>query len=176
VYTRTSTYFDWISSIVPGLQAFGENNVEQTPKTQEVLVQIRKSNAQGFAIESNNGGAPRQNVYLWTANAGDVNQQWIETDRGNGLYSYRKNGTNFCIDGDNGGANRQNVYLWSCDTTNQNQLWRKAPAGNGTFRLIKSNATGFALDGGNGGARNQNVKIFDSSNPSQNLNWIITPL
>ena len=176
VYTRTSTYFNWISSIVPGLQPFGENDSQPPAPSNDVLVQIRKSNATGFAIESNSGGAPRQNVFLWSANASDVNQQWVEIERGDGFYSYRKNGTSFCIDGDNGGANRQNVYLWACSDNNLNQHWRKVAAGNGTFRLIKRNSTGFTLDGGNGGARNQNVQLFDSSNPSQNLNWIITPL
>ena len=175
VYTRASTYFDWISSIVPGLQAFDEDNETVEPED-NILVQIRKSNATAFAVESSPGGTSGQNVFLWTANANNVNQQWVEINRGDGFYSYQKNGTDFCMDGNNGGSNRQNVQLEACNSSNQNQLWQKISVGDGAVRLIKRNAGGFALDGGNGGARGQNVRIFDSSNPSQNLNWIVTRL
>jgi len=134
VYTRTATYFNWISSFVPGLQAFGDNQTEQSGG--EVLVHLRKSNATNFAIESNAGGAPQQNVFLWTADTSDINQQWVEIDRGDGFYSYRKNGTDFCMDGNNGGANRQNVHLWPCSNSNLNQAWQKVSVGDGAFRLI----------------------------------------
>jgi len=134
-------------------------NPEPTPTpvndngTSDTLVQIRKRNASRFAVASSSGGSNRQNVFLSASNAGDRNQQWVEIDRGDGFYSYRKNGTNHCIDGNNGGANRQNVHLWTCSAGNLNQSWRKVPAGGGTFRLIKRNAQGFTLDGGGGASQ-----------------------
>ncbi|WP_299211862.1 RICIN domain-containing protein [uncultured Aquimarina sp.] len=140
------------------------------------LVHIQKRNASDFAIDGNQGVADGQNVYLWSANPNNVNQQWIEIDRGNGYYSYQKVGTNHCIDGNHGGATRQNVYLWTCNENNQNQQWQKVNVGGGAFKLIKRNASGFALDGGSGGSDSQNIALWDSSSNSQNLHWIITPI
>ena len=140
------------------------------------IVHITKRNATGFAIDGDNGAANEQNVYLWSENENNINQQWIEIDRGNGFYTYQKMGTNFAIDGDNGGAQGQNVYLFSINENNQNQHWRKVPVGGGAFQLIKRNAPNFALDGGNGGARAQNINLSDASSTSQNLHWIITPI
>lgn len=140
------------------------------------IVHITKRNAPNFAIDGMGGGANGQNVYLWSANENNNNQQWIEIDRGNGYYSYQKVGTNYCIDGNNQGANRQNVYLWSCGENNQNQQWQKVAIGGGAYKLIKRNAPGYALDGGSNGANGQNIQLYDASNTSQNLQWIITPI
>ena len=137
------------------------------------VVQIIKRNAQGFAVDGGNGAANRQNIELETANPNNINQRWIEIDRGNGFFSYQKQGTNHCMDGNNGGANRQTVYLWVCSDNNQNQHWQKVDVGSGFVQLRKRNATGFTLNGGSGGSRGQDVSIFDSSNPSQNLHWRI---
>jgi len=137
-------------------------------------VQIRQRSSSNHALATNNGGTFGQNVFLFTENGNDVNQQWIETDRGNNLFTYRKNGTNFCLDGGNGGANRQNLYLWGCDSSNGNQLWLKESIGGSTFQLIKSNAQNFAIDGGDNAENRQNVQIFDrNANANQNLQWII---
>ncbi|WP_299313683.1 RICIN domain-containing protein [uncultured Aquimarina sp.] len=140
------------------------------------LVHIVKRNATGFAIDGNKSGADGQNVYLWSANPNNANQQWIEIDRGNGYYSYQKKGTNFCMDGNRDGATGQNVYLWTCSENNPNQHWQKVDVGGGAFKLIKRNAPGFALDGGSGGSDSQNIALWDSSNTSQNLHWNITPI
>jgi G8 domain/Secretion system C-terminal sorting domain/Ricin-type beta-trefoil lectin domain-like/Bacterial Ig domain len=139
-----------------------------------VVVQIIKRNAPAYAIDGNNGGANEQNVYLWSGSATNVNQQWIEIDRGNGYYSYKKMNTTYCIDGNNGGAIDQNVYLYTCDDTNENQHWKKVDMGSGYFRLEKRNAPGFSIDGGSGGADGQNVKLFTSDNTNQNLQWSFT--
>ena len=177
VYARTSTQFSWINSVVGSLQAFdGDDPTEQENGEAEVLVQIRKRNAPDFAVESTGGGADGQNIFLWSSNPGDVNQQWVEIDRGNGFFSYQKSGTNFCMDGGNGGGFRQNVFLFTCGSDNFNQSWQKESVDGGAFRLIKRNAPGFVLDGGNGGSRGQNVQLFGAANPSQNLQWFITPL
>ncbi len=138
------------------------------------VVTLKKGNATGFSIDGNNGGANGQNVYLWSTNRNNINQQWIEINRGNGFYSYQKNNTNFCLDGGNGGANRQNVYLWTCSNNNQNQHWRKVNLGNGRVRLEKRNAPGFSIDGGNGGANGQNLYLWSSSNGNQNQHWELT--
>ena len=76
------------------------------------IVHLTKRNASGFAIDAP-GANPSNgdNVYLWSANQNNANQRWIEIDRGNGYYSYQKEGTNYCIDGNGGGAEGQNVYL-----------------------------------------------------------------
>ena len=176
VYARTSTQFNWINSVVGSLQAFdGDDQTEQPAENGAgVVVHISKRNASNFAIEGAAGNG--QNIFLGSSNPGDVDQQWVEIDRGNGFYSYQRNGTNFCMDGGNGGASRQNVSLSTCASANFNQTWQKESVGSGAFRLVKSNASGFVVDGGNRGANGQNVRLFDGSSPSQNLQWFITPL
>lgn len=143
------------------------------PTPESNVVQLVKRNATGFAVDGMDGAANGQNVHLWSTNRNNTNQRWIEIDRGNGFYSYQKQGTSHCLDGNNGGADRQNVHLWICGVNNQNQHWEKVDVGSGFVQLRKRNARGFALDGGSGGARGQNVQIFDSSNTSQNLHWRI---
>jgi len=140
------------------------------------LVTMKKGNATNFGIDGNNGGGNGQNVYLWSANNGNVNQQWAEINRGNGYFSYRKNNTNFCLDGGNGGGNGQNVYLWTCSNGNQNQHWRKVNVGNGRFRLEKRNAPAFSIDGNNGGGNGQNLYLWASSNGNTNQHWLFNSL
>ncbi|WP_299180086.1 T9SS type A sorting domain-containing protein [uncultured Aquimarina sp.] len=150
---------------------------EVNTNTSSSVVHITKRNAPGYAID-----APGKNpsngdqVYLWSTNPNNPNQQWIEIDRGNGYYSYQKIGADYCIDGMDGGTNRQDVYLWNCSDNNWNQQWQKVAVGGGAYKLIKRNESGFAINGGSNGADGQNVNLFDSSNTSQNLQWIITPI
>ena len=146
------------------------------PNPDSNVVQLVKRNATGFAVDGMDGAANRQNVQLAAINPNDINQRWIEIDRGNGFYSYQKQGTGHCLDGNNGGANRQNVHLWICGANNLNQHWQKVNVGSGFVQLRKRNALGFTLNGGSGGSQGQNVSIFDSSNPSQNLHWRIDRL
>lgn len=135
------------------------------------VVHITKRSGQDYAIDGNQGAANGQSVYLWNQSTNNVNQRWIEINRGGGYYSYQKQGTDHCLDGGNGGANRQDVYLWSCSGTNQNQQWFKSSTDSGFVKLIKRNSSGFALDGGTGGSNGQNVNLYDSSNSSHNLQW-----
>ena len=151
-------------------------NVGEESTADSPLVHIRKRNAPTFAVDGNIGGADGQNVYLWSADPENVNQQWLEIDRGQGYYTYQKNDTNFCLDSDAGGANKQNVYLNTCDENDQNQHWQKVEVDDGAFKLIKRSAPGFALDGGNRGADAQNVNLYNSANTSQNLHWFIAPV
>jgi len=137
------------------------------------VVHIRKRNDLDFAIDGGRGAANNQNLYLWSQNSNNVNQQWIELDHGNGFYSYQKMGTNHCIDGGNGGALEQNVRLWECDCQDQNQQWKKENVGSGFIKLIKRNAATFAIDGSDGGARGQNIDMWTAASSSQNLHWLI---
>ncbi|WP_405206625.1 RICIN domain-containing protein [Aquimarina sp. LLG6339-5] len=167
----------FMSSSLDGTwESFSITEITPNNNGSSTIVHITKRNATGFAVDGMGGGADGQNVYLWSANQNNVNQQWIEIDRGNGYYSYQKIGTDYCIDGNNQGANRQNVYLWSCAENNQNQHWKKVSVGGGAYKLIKRNAPGYALDGGSNGANAQNIQLYDASNTSQNLQWIITPI
>ncbi|WP_159090645.1 RICIN domain-containing protein [Aquimarina aquimarini] len=135
------------------------------------IVRMIKRNAPGFALDGGNGGANAQNVYLWSNNGSNVNQQWIEVDQGSGFYSYVKKGTNFAMDGGNGGANRQNLYLWRYNKNNFNQHWKKVNVGGGHFRLEKRNAPGFSIDGNGGGGNGQNTYLWSSNNNNQNQHW-----
>jgi len=143
--------------------------------TSDKVVQIRKRNASGFALDGGNGASNGQNVYLWSQNQNNINQQWVEINRGGGYYTYRKQDTNHCIDGGNGGSNNQNVYIWTCNSNNQNQHWQKVDMGGGHYKLVKRNAP-YAMDGGNGGSKGQNVKLWDSSSNHQNLQWQISEI
>lgn len=135
------------------------------------VVNMQKTNTD-FSIDGNGGAVPRQQVYLWNTNEDNVNQQWLEIDRGDGFYSYQKNNTGMCLDGGNGGARRQAVILWPCGSSNQNQHWRKVSTNGGTFRLEKRNASGFSIDGDGGAARRQQLYLWDSSNSNVNQQWV----
>ena len=141
-----------------------------------IPVHIRKRNAPNFAMDGGIGGDDGQNLKLWSGDTGNDSQLWVEIDRGNGYYSYRKKGTNYCIDGGNNGANGQNAYLWTCSANNQNQQWEKAGVGGDAFKLIKRNSPQYALNGGSGGANDQNIELGLSSSNSQDLHWIINPI
>ena len=172
-YTPNETRTVYYDNITWYNGANGYNIVNPNPST---VVHIRKRNATNFAIDGNQGGKDGQNVYLWSSNTSNQNQQWVEINRDGGFYTYQKAGTNYCIDGGKGGANRQNVYLWTCSANNQNQHWRKVSVGGGAFRLEKRNAPAYSLDGGSGGADAQNVGLYSSFVNSQNLHWLITPI
>lgn len=137
----------------------------------EKIVHLTKSNATGFAVDGGNGGANGQAIYLFARNTNNVNQKWIEIDRGGGFYSYKKLNTNYCMDGGNGGANAQAVVCWTCDAANQNQQWQKISTGGTNYRLQKRNSSGFSIDGGNGGANSQPLYLWASSSSNQNQQW-----
>ncbi|MEM7674363.1 MAG: RICIN domain-containing protein, partial [Myxococcota bacterium] len=108
-----------------------------------------------FAVDGNGGAIQGQQIYLWNTNLDNLNQNWVQLNRGGGYYSYRKENTNLCLDGGNGAARGQPVILWPCSTNNQNQHWRKVKVFNGTeiYRMEKRNAPGFSIDGGGRGSR-----------------------
>ncbi|MGJ8638236.1 MAG: discoidin domain-containing protein [Opitutaceae bacterium] len=140
--------------------------------TSSNIVTMRKRNSSGYGLDGGNGAADGQNVYLWSQNSNNVNQQWEEIDRGNGYYSYQKAGTNYSLDGGNGGGNGQNLYLWNTSATNYNQQWKKVQISGNIYLLQKRNASGYSLDGGNGGANGQNVYLWGTNTGNQNQHWI----
>jgi hypothetical protein len=144
-----------------------------TEVSEDSIVQIRKRNALDYCLNGGSGGADGQNVSLWTYISDHVNLSWEEIDRGDGYYSYQKEGTNYSLDGGNGGANQQTVYLWTTDDSNYNQQWKKVDMGDGYVQLQKRNATGYAINGGSDGANSQDVNLYDSSSASYNLQWLI---
>lgn len=135
------------------------------------IVQMLKRNADSFALDGNNNGADGQDVYLYSEDAENVNQQWLEVDLGDGYYTYQKLNTEYCLDGGNGGEDRQNLYLWSCSDSNQNQHWLKVDLGDGYYRLEKRNASGYSIDGNNGGEDRQSAYLWSSDDNNQNQQW-----
>jgi len=63
---------------------------------------LRKRNKREFAIDGGGGGSNGQNVKLWASNTNNVNQKWVQINRGNGFFSFKKANTNFCLDGGGG--------------------------------------------------------------------------
>ncbi len=138
------------------------------------IIHMRKRNASSFAIDGNHDGDNAQNIYLWSQNSSNENQQWIEINRGDGYYSYQKANTNYCIDGDKGGENMQNVYLWLCTSANENQQWRKVNSGSGYHRLEKRNAPNYSIDGNWNGENGQNIYLYSSGSHNLNQQWLFT--
>ena len=183
---NTSSYSPEVNNFAhPGLGTFAfvptpSGNEENSGPISEgegdpKVIHITKRNADDFAIDGNFGAANRQSIYLWSENKNNVNQQWVEINRGGGYYSYQKNGTNHCIDGNNGGANGQAVYLYRCTENNQNQHWQKITTSGSTYRLQKRNSPSYSLDGGNDGENGQPLYLWESNNNNQNQQWFISP-
>jgi len=138
------------------------------------VVTMRKRNAMGYALDGNNGGANNRRIYLWNYSSSNVNQQWVEIDRGGGFYSYQKKNTDYCIDGSNGGARRNPVKLYRCQTNNQNQHFKKVSMGSGYYRLQKRNASGYSIDGKGGGSPGQEAHMWTNNNNNYNQHWFFT--
>ena len=134
------------------------------------VVRLQKRNTQ-FSFDGRNGAQVGVQSHLWNTDASNVNQQWVEIDRGNGYYSYQKQGTNVCIDGGNGGARRQPVIMFTCNDTNRNQHWLKVGTAGNSYRLEKRNAPGYSIDGNNGAARRQVIYLWDSNSNNINQQW-----
>ena len=151
--------------------SIAEISFEVPEDPESTLVHIIKRNAPDFALD---GDATDQEVYLWSADMDNVNQQWLEIDRGDGYYSYQKYDTDFCMDAGSSGAIGQDVYLDYCVDNDQNQHWQKVDVGDDAFKLVKRNASGFAAGAGEGGADGQNVSLYNAADTDEDLHWIIT--
>ena len=175
-----NTALDEQSDCCPGRVDQGDSGCQSKgPKWETAvalgrIVNLRKRNSSGFAIDGNHNGANGQNVYLWAFNSNNDNQKWVEIDRGGGFYSYQKFKTSYSLDGGRDGSNGQNLYLWTTSSSNRNQHWRKVSKGSNNFQLQKRNAQGFSIDGNHNGGNGQNVYLWGSSSNNQNQQWRIT--
>ena len=134
-------------------------------------VVMQKQNTD-FSIDGNhNASQDGLQVYLWSTDVDNVNQQWVEISRGDDYYSYQKQGTSLCIDGGNNGANLQSVILLTCNDTNQNQHWKKVSTGGDSYRLEKRNAPRFSIDGNHGAENRQGLYLWASNNSNVNQQW-----
>lgn len=148
------------------------------------IVHIRKHRDQAYALDGNHGGAPRQSVYLWSQNSGNINQKWQmhTTASLNGIpfnVMFRKLNTKYCIDGGGGGAPRQDVYLWECDEGNNNQVWRLHRYDSGAkYRLVKvSDSLQWGMDGNSVPSTDgKNVHLWHEDDTNLNQYWVINEL
>jgi len=71
-----------------------------------------------------NGGANRQNVYLWPCQVGNQNQIWRKDLVGGSTFRLVKsNATGFAIDGGSNATSGQNVQLFNSSFSSQNIQW-----------------------------------------------------
>ncbi len=192
IYNKTADTFTWTEwrnastigslttkstvSLTANLPVFSFFKYEIIPSEVSLttVVRMQKANATSFAVDGGIGGIDEQPVYLWDNNATNVNQQWVEIDRGGGYFSYQKLNTDYCIDGGNGGIQGQLVYLYTRQDANQNQHWKKISVGGGKFVLEKRNAVGFAIDGGNGGVKETQLKLWPINTSNGNQQWLFS--
>jgi hypothetical protein len=140
------------------------------------FVTLTKSNAPNYSIDGGNFAQLNTQAKLWFDNPNQKNQQWVEIDRGNGFFSYRKRFTSLCLDGGHQGARGQAVNLFYCGTDNKNQQWEKISLGGDKYRLRKNIPwADFYLDGGNGGAPGQGMKLWDATHPNQEWTIVSRP-
>lgn len=127
----------------------------------------------GHAIDGNGGAQVGQQLYLWETNLNNVNQQWVQLDRGNDYYAYKKQGTNLCWDAGSGGARNQVIELQACDANNYDQHFAKVKVYTSTeiYRFEKRNASGFSLDGNRDAANRQYLYLWDSNSDNINQQW-----
>ncbi|RVU86675.1 hypothetical protein EOL70_02685 [Leucothrix sargassi] len=147
---------------------FCSNLVLSSTASAETFVMEKRNH--GFSIDGNNGSANGRQVYLWTTDTNNKNQQWVETTVDSRYKQYQKLGTNHCLDGGRGAENYQIVYLWQCSPTNRNQHWEKIPQANGHFRL-KKRGFSFSIDGNRGASKRQGLYLYRSADSNVNQHW-----
>ena len=147
-----------------------------TPLAFSATFNIQKNETE-YSIDGNNGEVEGQQLYLWSTDTSNENQNWVQLDR-DGYYSYKKEGTNLCWDGGDGGENKQAVTLETCDESNYDQHWKKVKITSGTeiYRFEKRNDSDYSIDG-NGGAENgQSMYLWSSNSDNVNQQWELTNL
>ena len=155
--------------VIPEQEPIVPDSTINTPSDADIVTMQKRNTS--FSIDGGNGAQNGLQVYLWSTNTNNVNQQWLELDRGNGYYSYQKQNTNLCLDGGNGGARGQAVILFNCNDANQNQQWRKVSTTSGSFRLEKRNASSFSIDGNRGAEARQLIYLWSSNSGNVNQQW-----
>lgn len=139
------------------------------------VVTMRKGSNTSYGLDGNWGGANDRQLYVYSYNSTNINQQWVEIPVTGDYYRYQKRGTEYCIDGGNGGGTGNPVKLYSCSSTNQNQHWKKVDLGNNYFRLEKRNSSSFSIDGNSGTSGTSGLThLWNSSNNNNNQKWLFT--
>jgi poly(beta-D-mannuronate) lyase len=135
----------------------------------------------GYVIDGNWYSTQEgEQVYLWEKDDDydNENQHWVQLDRGDGYYSYKKYDTNLCLDGGDGGSNYQAVTLEECDEDNYDQHWEKIKVTSGTeiYRFAKRNDTDYSIDGSGSPSNGQVIYLYKSDSDNENQQWELTNL
>ena len=139
--------------------------------------QITKKNTPSFCLYGGEDDQMKEGdpVTLFPFEEGDLSTVWVEYDRGDGYYSYRKMNTNYCITSEPVGANSQGVFIAECDMYNYNQQWKKLEAANGYSRLEKRDYS-YVINGRQGAETGQEVALWSSASTSSNMIWKFHPV
>ena len=137
---------------------------------------VIEKNGNDFSVDGGSTETEGQQLQLWSTDATDATQQWVQISQGDDYYSYKLFGTNACWDGGDGGSDGQAVTLEHCDSTDFNQHWKKVKTVSGTeiYRFIKRNAAGYSIDGNTGAANGQLMYLWSSSGTNYNQQWELT--
>lgn len=136
------------------------------------LVHMEKMDTD-YAIDGNHDAIEGQELYLWSTDTSNENQQWVEIYRGDGYYSYQKFDTSLCMDGGDDGSNTQAITLEECSSTNQDQHWLKVDLDNDTYHLQKRD-TDYAIDGNWNGEDGQAIYLYEIDQTNVNQQWVFT--
>ncbi|UTF58974.1 polysaccharide lyase family 7 protein [Gilvimarinus sp. DA14] len=134
---------------------------------------VMEKHGTGHAIDGNGGAQMDQQLYLWETNLTNLNQHWVQLDKGNGYYAYKKENTNLCWDAGSGASRQQAVTLQECDESNYDQHFAKIKvySGSEVYRFAKRNADDFSLDGNRDAANRQSIYLWNSNSDNINQQW-----
>ncbi|WP_051084084.1 polysaccharide lyase family 7 protein [Gilvimarinus chinensis] len=134
---------------------------------------VMEKHGTGHAIDGNGGAQTGQQLYLWETNLTNLNQHWVQLDRGNGYYAYKKENTNLCWDAGSGASRQQAVTLQECDESNYDQHFAKVKVypSSEIYRFAKRGAQEFSLDGGGDAANRQDIYLWSSNSDNINQQW-----
>lgn len=140
---------------------------------------VMEKNDTGYSIDGNWYSTQEgEQVYLWQTDAeyDNVNQHWVQLNRGDGYYSYKKYDTSLCLDGGDGGANYQAITLEPCDEENYDQHWQKTKVFSGTeiYQFIKRNNTSYAIDGSGSPSNGKGIYLYKTDSSNANQQWDLT--
>jgi hypothetical protein len=130
----------------------------------------------GYAIDGGSGSEREgKTAYIWTTDdeMDSENQWWVQYDRGDGYYSYKKYGTSLCLDGGEDGSDGQEITLEECDADNYDQHWEKVKVFSGTevYRFIKRNDDEHAIYGGEDNANEVELTLTDEDDDDEDQYW-----
>ncbi|TCS35875.1 polysaccharide lyase family 7 protein [Reinekea marinisedimentorum] len=129
-----------------------------------------------FAMDGGSGSEREGNTaYIWETDdeMDNENQWWVQYDRGDGYYSYKKYGTSLCLDGGEDGSDGQEITLEECDADNYDQHWEKVKVTSGTeiYRFIKRNDDEHAIYGGEENTNKLDLTLTDEDDDDADQYW-----